>query len=494
VLGTIAVVGVFYVLTLRSGHDWGGDFSTYIAHAKNLATGAPYDATGYVFNPDFALYGPEAYPPVFPALLAPVYAVFGLNLAAMQIAGIVLFLLSLVLMVLVVRKDLPGGVLVALTALVGFNPFFWGFKEKVLSDVPILVFLFATFYLIGRAYEVERRPWRSMFVFGLLIGLFAYLTYGTRSIGIVVIPSLMLYDVLRARRLTWLPVVATATFVAGFLLQRVMLGGSNYGDLFVIDAGSMLSNLTRYAKAPVDLVENGYSSLVRNLLFGAVSLLALIGYLWRLRRRLTILEIFVPAYVLILIIWPYHQGLRYLIPVLPLYLFYALVGIEQLPAFGKTDMRRAVFGVVIAAVAVSYAAHYTRFDYGPLPEGVGRQESRDLFAYVRERTDPDDVFIFRKPRVLALFGARASSVYPLPQADLEEWARDFWRQCEAIGATHVVVATVRHADGRTERRETQFFNDFVYGNLDRFEEVYRNPDFEVYRIKQVVATTLSSAR
>jgi hypothetical protein len=53
-------VAIFYLLNLHNGHDWGGEFSMYIHHAQNLASGIPYSQTGYLYNPDTASYGPLA--------------------------------------------------------------------------------------------------------------------------------------------------------------------------------------------------------------------------------------------------------------------------------------------------------------------------------------------------------------------------------------------------------------------------------------------------
>src|SRR2546425_1210967 len=89
--GVCAVlVGVFYLATIRDGQDWPDDFSQYIQHALNIAEGAPYAATGYIYNPHNPGIGPRTYPPGFPLLLAPVIKGFGLKLRPMRVLGIVL--------------------------------------------------------------------------------------------------------------------------------------------------------------------------------------------------------------------------------------------------------------------------------------------------------------------------------------------------------------------------------------------------------------------
>ena len=79
------LLGGSYYATLRPGQDWGGDFSQYINHARNIASGRPYLETRYVVTfPEAAVHMPASYPPVFPLLLAPFYARFGLNYSALK--------------------------------------------------------------------------------------------------------------------------------------------------------------------------------------------------------------------------------------------------------------------------------------------------------------------------------------------------------------------------------------------------------------------------
>src|SRR5262245_27882668 len=57
------VIGIFYLSTVRSGQPWADDFSLYIAHARNIANGASYADTGYIYNPHNPAVGPRVYPP-----------------------------------------------------------------------------------------------------------------------------------------------------------------------------------------------------------------------------------------------------------------------------------------------------------------------------------------------------------------------------------------------------------------------------------------------
>jgi hypothetical protein len=119
----IMVVGVFHLTTIRNGQEWADDFGLYIMHAKNLVEGVNYQQTGYIFNPHMPLLGPKTYPPVFPLLLSPIYLLWGLNMTAMKIEIVALFVLALIAIFLAFKDQLPRSHLILLIALIGFNPY-----------------------------------------------------------------------------------------------------------------------------------------------------------------------------------------------------------------------------------------------------------------------------------------------------------------------------------------------------------------------------------
>ena len=101
IVSIIIIIGIFNFLTIKDGHDWGGDFSMFIHHAKNIVEGVDYEDTGYIYNPNVPLLAPKTYPPVFPLLLVPIYKWFGLNFTIMKIEIVLFFLLSLFIIFLI---------------------------------------------------------------------------------------------------------------------------------------------------------------------------------------------------------------------------------------------------------------------------------------------------------------------------------------------------------------------------------------------------------
>lgn len=467
---TLLAIGAFYVSTLRAGHYWGGDFSQYIHHARNIALGRPYGDTGYIFNPFAPEIGPPTYPPVFPLLLAPIYYWFGLNLAAMKLALVVVFLLSLLLIFQTFSSSLPPLWSLIVVAIVGFNPFFWEFKDQILSDMPFLLTVYLFLFLLSRAHSSESVSPRLHH--GLVIGISLYLAYGTRSLGIALLPCLFVWALHRCRRAPRLGILAAAVFLGlGFLQTMLIHSDSGYLLQFRPTVATILRNLVTYPKSLATLWDNGYSHPLQALVLGALSLLALLGYVGTLRRRPSPPEAFPLAYGSILLLWPSNQGIRFLIPLIPLYIFYTLIGVRMI---GRKWFRRPVpLLVVMGAIVTTYAARYTTEQYGPLTEGVSKTESVELFGFVRSHTSENDVFIFAKPRVLSLFTGRKASGY---HADKNDGA--ILHYFAAIHATYLVVSGLFASD-------TVFLRPFVSRNRHRLSLVFKNPDFEVYRLRRV---------
>jgi hypothetical protein len=133
-------------------------------------------------------------------------------------------------------------------------------------------------------------------------------------------------------------------------------------------------------------------------------------------------------------------------------------------------------------VFASYAAKYTKQDFGPIRDNVTEPEAVQLFAYIREKTNPDDVFMFSRPLSLSLYGERASSSYYVP-----EHAEDLWTYAREIHATHLIVGTGRRnviseADYIWSPEDGAFFRQFASTNQDRLMAVFSNAYFILYRI------------
>ena len=468
----VVAVGAFYVMTIRDGHEWGDDFSLYILHAKNLAEGVSYGQTGYIYNPSLGWLGPQTYPPVFPLLLSPVYKLLGLNLTAMKVEVIVVFLLSLIAIFAALRSELPWPYLTAMIAAIGFNPFFWQFKDNIVSDLPFLLFVYLGLFLIHSRYQVEGIG-RSQNLRALLTGLVIYFAYGTRSIGIVLLPSLVAYDLIKNRRLTAFVVKVTVITVALVALQSIFLHSDrSYADHIGFSLGAAVRNVLDLAREFSAVIAPSSHKALRFALFAAITGLAIIGCFAKIKDRITVFEVFLVLYLIPLIVLPIEMNVRFLAPVMPLYLVYAFLGIQTIFRGRKRGAVAMLF--LLAVIFASYASCFAGLDYGPIHDGIAKKETQEFFDYVKKETGRDDILVFRKPRALALFTGRRASSWHQPADDQALWS--YFRQ---IRATYLVLGP-KHV----EAADQEYFGNFIARRQDQLQETYSNADFHVYRIKE----------
>jgi len=475
----LVAVGVFHFATVRPGHVWGDDFAMYVHHAKNIVEGRPYADTGYIYNPAVPVYGPRMYPPVFPLLLAPLYKIFGLNLVPMKLEQVVFFLLTLAAVYLFWQHDLGSEYAPAMLAILGFSPVFWTAKDMVLSDLPFLFFFYAAAVLVQRAPRQSPGWWR----WAVLIGVVLYLAFGTRSAGISLLAGLPLYDVLKHRKITRLTIVALLVCAGLIALQRYSVGsgvggyvGHGYvGQQIRPTVQTVATNLLAYARVLASFWVAATRGMFSFFVLGTVAMLVAAGLYYRFKQGATqgatIVEAFLVPYLAVILLWPFAAGVRIVFPFIPWMVFLALYGIRCLTANLAPRYSSAAAGGLLLMIAVPYTLVYRAMDFGPIRQDSGLAEFNQLCQAVREDTRADDVLIYFRARALSLYTRRPASTYNYhgTEQELELYAHK-------IHATHLVTTNAFNDD-------VGFLTRYVERNSSRFDLVYRNANFTLYRIR-----------
>lgn len=482
------MVAVFFTLTIRNGHVWGGDFSLYIHHARNIVEGHPYAESGYIYNPFYPSLSPRVYPPVFPLLLAPVYAAYGLNLTALKLVPVICFVLSLAVLYLGLRHQLTVPYQLALLALVGFNPYLWDFKDDIRSEYPFLFFTFLALWLIhrrnrsagpgsGRTAKDARPAAEQRHILGsgpalaysFAIGLSIYLAFGTRTIGLVLPATLIIHDLLFNRRLLSSTAITILIFAIPAFLQTWMMPDSGYLDQLSADLGLLANNLFAYLITSFTLWRNGFSEVALFFVAIVTLTLSLVGYRQSIAQRPSVYDVYFAVYVGALLAWPTYEGPRFLIPIMPLIIFYLLVGLHHLTRQIGRRPGLLLSSLLMIALFISYIGQFSKLPFSSLDSGIAVPASTRLFEFVRNETPKDAVFIFRKPRVLSLLTGRQAAVFN--QEPHTEQMLAFWQQ---IGADFAI----------TKETDEAYWLSFVAANQSHLKLVYRDADFAVYRIRQ----------
>ena len=474
----ILAIGLAHVAALRPGHEWGDDFALYLLHARNLVEGQPYADTGYIYNPHYPSIGPPTYPPVTPLLLAPVYALVGLNLEAMKWMMVGGFMAFLGAAYLLFRCDLGALRSAVVIALLGLNWFFLQETNTIGSDEFFLGFLYLAFLLVERADRTTVNS-PAQWLLQLGAGMAAYLAFGTRSLGVLVMVALAIKELIVRRRIGRPVLAGMALFACLALVQTLLVHSDRrYLDQLQGGPGVLVEHLAWYAERLAAFWSNGRWHLLGILLTAACLLLASAGFALRVRRRVGVCEVFALLYVAVILLWPSYEAERYLYPVIPLWIFYAFCGLEHPWLARRPVLGRTVFGLLLTGAALTYTSRYAASDWGPLAHGVHTSEAQELFRCVADRTRPGDVVLFAKPRAMALMTGRASASPYVPDHD-----EQLWTYLRSVGAAYLVVSNHDGVFGRAENAELgRFLRLFVARNGRRFTSLCANADFTVYRI------------
>ncbi len=468
----ICLVAAFYMATVRPGHDWGGDFALYITHARNIAEGRDYAETAWVYNPHHKGLSPKTYPPVTPVLLAPLYKLFGFDLRVFKRLIISLFLIFLAAVWRFLLDEL--GERYALYGLISlaFLPFFYTFCDQVISDIPFLLFSFLALYEIDRVRIARDAGARLRVYQCVMVGTMIFLAYGTRSVGLLILPAMILMDLIRKHRITlftWATVLVffTLKFAQSWWFHK----DGSYLDYFVeTNWWSIRHNLVGIPRFLYSLLVNQHLPLLSYVATVLVAVLAVAGYGLSCLKRLNIWDVFFPIYLTVIILWPAYQGGRFLIPLIPMSVYYIFLALKEWSALRYKYVHRTVMIILVLLLCGSYASQYWNIYDDYQERGVANPASIELFEFIKQNTQIDDKIVFFKPRVLSLYTDRPALVYhrPADYAELVHYMRD-----EEVD--YVIVSEASSID-------QTYLRDFLEATgLDR-DRVFANPDFEIYRL------------
>ena len=487
----IIIIGAFYTITIRDGHNWGGDFALYISHAKNIAMGNPYSDTNYIYNQNYEILSPRQYPPVFPIFLSIVYKIYGFDLFHMKMMNIIAFLLSIYVYYYTIKKYAGENIALFCSATFAFMPYIWQFKDNILSEYIFTLFSICALGLweVLARHGERRRSTVRVVALSLAVSAFIALSYGTRSIGIILLPAMMIHGIVLHRKIrleSWIIGLLVASFYLIYnyytktdsayltIFKSYYLSQPYYSFIYYLESLISLwsGNLGGW---------NGDATLSSTPLSTALSTVAnivtlplmILGFITVNRKYISSINIFVILYCIILLIFPAHESPRYLIPIIPWLVYYMISGIVWIANFFKRG-RRVILSIFFVFLSATYVSAYASIGFSPMVDGIDKKENRELFAFIKETTSTSDVIVFQKPRVLALYTGRKSAGYN------PRYRGDPWPILRKITATYLVVPTPASL---LWRRQGNRLAALVSEYPKRVKAVFHNADFTVYKIR-----------
>jgi len=478
---------------LTRGHEWGNDFAAYILQARSVVEGRPQqfiESSRFTNEQSSSPVGPVAYPWGFPVLLAPIYAVFGLNILALKTVGAACFLLFIATLWFGFRTRHSGIWRIFLVALFALNPALLAFLDNVLSDVPFLLLSTLAMLLIERVVIEKRRLISSAWDHLLLGGVVA-MACQVRVNGVLLLAVLAISQSVEAlcrfrttgsspasgagdreavARRAGIALLPYGSFAAVTLAWCALLpqGVASYASqLAGLSLASIRQQTDYYLTVPA-----AFFGGVRypEVLYGATIPLALAGMFDRRRSDYPMI-VYIMLTFLLYVLWLAGQGFRFFFPILPFYISFALSGLSGSVATARMD--RAKWKVICVAPVILVLLLFARraaehvwenlSDNRQTLSGPFAETSKEMFLFIAKSTEPGSAVAFCKPRAMTLMtGRRSVMINRSDQLSRADYLCLYLRDVERD--------QVSRADLQQLAQE------------GRVEETFRNADFEVYRL------------
>ena len=384
-------------------------------------------------------------PPGYPLLMAPLVTLFPDQWLPLKWLSTVLFILSVptILWMIVTRREtLLMAFGVAVLAAINVNLLIHG--SLIMTEIPFMFFSILGLALAQRSLRpgANNMSGRDRFLFVLAI-LALVCAYHIRTIGIVLPAALVIYLVLRKRyRLALMTGLAIVLLLlpwalrnalgkegAGYLEQFVLRNPYNpeLGTITVADLFSrILANLKTYGiDRNAQAVFPSLSPMLSfprftggYILLGlGVTAVILTGFIHLVRKSRTLMEIYTALFLGVCLLWPeVWSGLRFVIPIIPLLLYYFLSGLQVVMRLLETRLfHRAgqLAGAVVLMIVLFSSARGIAKAEARFPCYPSQWENYFTTArWCKLNTDPHSIFVARKPSLFYLHAQRQVLNYP----------------------------------------------------------------------------------
>ncbi|MGO9010843.1 MAG: hypothetical protein ACLQPN_12145 [Bryobacteraceae bacterium] len=462
---------VFLAAELSPGmQSEGTDWAMYVTHARNIVKGLPYARTGYVFQPESTTeVGASSYPSGYPLLLAPVYAVFGLDIRLFKLLNVTFLVLSLWPVYLYARRTLPPVYSLVLIVAFGFSTMFLESYDAFGSDAPYQFVSFLVLLLLLRIYDRrlnETNPWK----WGLLAGFSIAGVYLIRPIGLAFLLAVAGAELVRKRRPTAFLIAVAAAFIPPMFLNNLLFHkDSSYAYQFTGSIPHIARHAAAYAGFLSYVFANPLSHYFRYLLWAATLVLALAAASKRVRAGLGVTELYLLTVLAVVSVY-WVPNARYLLCVMPIYMVYIFEGFRTLAARVPQRFARSLQVAAAALLLFAPAANAALLRPDASDTLVTAPNYEALCAAVRRQAAPHALVIFWNPRVLALSTGRFASGWPA-----EGQPGRMVRYLRRVRPDYIVADKSRPDDRR-------FLIPVLTAGPLRLATVYENDQFTLMRL------------
>ena len=417
---------VFFSLT--KGHNWGDDFAQYLLQSNSLLTGTVDNyIQGTIFtniNSSFK-HSPTTVPWGFPIALLPFIKAFNQNILGLKLVNVVAYSAFLLILYKWSSKRLSKLASLLIFSFFAISPTFIQFHNQVITDLFFL--LCSTMSILLIDIYISRPDKKKLH--GILLGLSIFYASFTRMSGYFLLAALffaqtvsLILPIFHKKKVEfaqfYIIFFPYLVFAFCFIVQSLVLNNFQETVKSVIDLASIetvVRNINSYFRQ--------LSSLYSDLFFPTLTYLLtlpliVIGIIVK-RKSLTSWTVLVYAILTLClyISFPGTNGLRYLFPIIPIYIVYVVLGISSVIAF-FTANRAGIVTACLAFLCITFFTQYAIADVKYAIQNINADrielsgpyspKSIEMFDYIRNNTSSDSVIVFFRPRAMRYFTNRNS--------------------------------------------------------------------------------------
>jgi 4-amino-4-deoxy-L-arabinose transferase-like glycosyltransferase len=449
-VGLALITFLLGVWTFDAKLSLSGDNTEFITLARSLAQGS-----GLTHINTAAPAPATKYPPGFPLLLAPMELLAPGSWTPMKWLVVVTFTAAVPLFFLLMRISLGTLPSLSAAAICLTLPLLQDYAHQIMSEIPYLAFSVGALYLLKRSGDNSSVRGNRWLLAAFVCTMAAYYI---RTVGIVLVVAAVLSFLVRGERrkglvflgaalLAWLPWTLRNRFVGsgGVYLQQLIQINPYFPDQGLLDLGGfvdrvlqntatyylqILPSIGRYPDpfhGPVSPLHPLAAAIAISMIYAAVQV-------YRSRRDL-LLFTYTVLFLGTVVLW-YWSGDRFLVPILPMLIYFAVIAASDLLNFAasrglaKTIPRLAAVVLVVAvlssnAIGMQKLAARARGDYYPNWENYYRAG-----LWLRENTPATSVVACRKGYWMYVVSGRPCALYAFDDpetvvAGLEQNGVDF---------------------------------------------------------------------
>ena len=454
-----------------------GDYAQYLLHAEAMLKGRAYSDIGYIYTKWAPFIGPPVQPPGLPAALVPFLALTNAaRESSVYNAFMILSVLAFLATAGVYLTRFGSNLLVVATLLVVGLWIETGFATTAPQpDVLFAALVWGMFLVIDRS---GAWTWRHV----ALISALGLAALAFRLAALPLLPAVAIYALVQRRkvgRLAFAPILAW--ILCGTIAVAVLPDALTYARYLPRDPMQILDAFVQNVRLYPRLVLNlflfphpwNWENVAYHLLICAFAVLGALVWLPRLRR--SFLLVFTFVYLGMLCVMPIRHE-RYLMPLAPMGVFFAMAGLAVAAGWlGRLTRReladsgaaRVSLGIAVLIVTVALIREFSRRRPAALTDAPG---IRELFERLGAARDSGTVrVVFINPRVLTWHtGVPAMGFFAAP-------ADSTVAEFRAKRITHVVLGNFNMDPWRSRS-----ISSALAAHSRAFHRLYTAGEFTVY--------------